>query len=51
VEVTRRNVCKIYGHDVRWRRVAGPMLPGARRPAVLVCLDCGRAWLGKEEIR
>ena len=44
MEITRKNVCKIYGHDVRWRLVQGPMPQGVRRPAVKVCLDCGKAW-------
>lgn len=44
MEITRRNVCKIYGHDARWRLLIGPMPEGVRRPAVQVCLDCGKAW-------
>lgn len=41
---TRANVCERFGHDVRWRRIAGPMPEGVRRPAVRRCLDCGRVW-------
>lgn len=53
VRVTRQNVCGIHGHDVRWRRIHGPVLRGARRKAILVCLDCGRGWtgFGEEEIK
>lgn len=44
MEVTRQNVCKIYGHDVRWRLLPGPMPEGVRRPSVQVCLDCAKVW-------
>ncbi len=48
MKVTRENVCELYGHDCRWRRVVGPMPEGVRRPAVPVCLDCGKVWEVKE---
>jgi hypothetical protein len=45
-KITRENVCRIHGHDARWRLIHGPMPKGERRKAVLICLDCHKIFKG-----